>query len=86
MRTASPFPAPLRATVAEDRVVLVRFDRVYGLVKCYPANATANCLCALTGTKTLSPDNLKVARAMGFEVLVEHQSWSVLEAFLGGGS
>lgn len=67
----------------QHTAVLVRFDKVYGLLKCYPVNEAAQQLCLLTRTKTLSPDNLKSARALGLEVIVEYQSWAQLEQFLG---
>lgn len=48
--------------------IKVRFDRVYGLVKCYPFNDGAQTLCSLTGKKTLSPYDLRDARALGLPV------------------
>lgn len=63
--------------------LLVRFDRVYGRVTCYPANAAAEQACALTGKKTFSPSDLKALRALGHEVILSMGSWGVLEQFLG---
>lgn len=60
--------AVLQFREAARVVIWVRFDRVYGLIKCYPANAEASRLCSLTGTKTLSPANLRDARALGLPI------------------
>lgn len=63
--------------------VLVRFDRVYGLVKCYPANAQAEVLAKIAGTKTLTPQALAGARALGLQVM-EMQDSGQLADFLAG--
>lgn len=68
----APGPAP----------ILVRFDRVYGRVSCYPVNPAAALLAQIAGTKTLSPMVLRMARELGHELVVEHQSWKVLAEFL----
>jgi hypothetical protein len=39
---------------------------VYGEMKFYPANEQAKRLCALVGTKTLTPATMRDAKAMGF--------------------
>ena len=68
----------------DQSVVLVRFDRVYGLIKCYPANAQAETLARIAGTKTLKPETLTLARALGLTVRLAPGSMAVLEDFLTG--
>ena len=46
-----------------DVFILVRFDRVYGQIKCYPANAQAETLARIAGTKTLKPETIRLALA-----------------------
>lgn len=62
--------------------VLVRFDRVYGKILCYPANQQAALLCAISGKRTLSPFDLKNAQKMGFEIVLTMESHALLDAFL----
>lgn len=63
--------------------ILVRFDRVYGNVLCYPANEQAKVLARLSGNKTLSPRTLAGARALGLQVM-EMQDTGQLADFLAG--
>lgn len=63
--------------------VLVRFDRVYGNVVCYPANQQAEVLARIAGTKTLLPRTLAGARALGLQVM-EMQDSGQLADFLAG--
>ena len=72
---AAPTPQDLRT-------LLVRFERVYGNIVCYPANDRALLITELTGKKTLGPADLKTARKLGFEVVLSLGSHSVLEEFL----
>lgn len=76
-----PFPV---ADDAAPEPVLVRFDRVYGLVKCYPANAQAEVLAKIAGTKTLSPATLAGARALGLRVECGREDPATLSQFLAG--
>lgn len=65
--------------------VLVRFDRIYGVIKCYPANDQAKVLAKIAGTKTLSPETLAGARALGLRVELEtSRDLQVLSDFLMG--
>lgn len=66
--------------------VLVRFDRVYGNVVCYPANQQAEVLARIAGTKTLLPRTLAGARALGLQVSAESSSGEMLVQFLAGGA
>jgi len=62
--------------------VLVRFDRVYGKMVCYPANQQAEVLAKIAGTKTLSGEALAGARALGLQVACI--DGNPLAAFLAG--
>lgn len=67
--------------------VLVRFDRVYGNVVCYPSNQQAEVLARIAGTKTLLPRTLAGARALGLQVEEQHgPAQSQLAVFLAGGA
>ena len=71
------------SNAANPSPVLVRFDRVYGLIKCYPANQQAEVLAKIAGTKTLCPRTLAGARALGLQVM-EMQDSGQLANFLAG--
>lgn len=64
--------------------VLVRFDRVYGRITCYPANAQAEVLAKIAGTKTLGPATLAGARALGLRVAMQAGSEELLVKYLAG--
>ena len=64
--------------------ILVRFDRVYGNLVCYPANPSAEVLARIAGTKTLLPRTLAGARALGLQVSAESSSGETLVTFLAG--
>lgn len=65
----------------EKPKVLVRFDRVYGKIACYPANGNAECITALTKKKTLDPRDIDLARELGFEIELAAGSAAVLNEF-----
>jgi hypothetical protein len=66
--------------------VLVTFRHVYGLIKCYPANDQAKVLARIAGTKTLLPETLAGARALGLRLEVEAgNSAELLGNFLATG-
>lgn len=77
MAASNVVPLPVKPAA-----MLVRFERVYGRVACYPANPAAALLAQIAGTKTLSPMVVRLGRELGHEIIVEHQSWKVLEEFL----
>jgi hypothetical protein len=54
-------PRPFVAVVAKSQ---------YGLVRFYPANATADAILSIQGGKTLTPDSLKAVRQLGLEVSI----------------
>lgn len=68
----------------EPAPVLVRFDRVYGNVVCYPANQQAEVLARIAGTKSLLPRTLAGARALGLQVDLVAGSEEMLVKFLAG--
>lgn len=49
-------------------IIQVEPRTVYGTLKFYPANAAADLLCKLTGTKTLSREALATASQLGHQV------------------
>lgn len=59
---------PLRTPVPTLGKVAIRVDRVYGVVKIYPACDRANAFARIAGTKTLSLENLGEITAMGFHL------------------
>jgi hypothetical protein len=65
----------------EKPKVLVRFDRVYGKIACYPANGNAQCITALTKKKTLDSRDIELARDLGFEIQIAPGSAAVLNEF-----
>lgn len=64
--------------------LLIRFDRIYGQVKCYPANESAELLARIAGTKTLKPDTVKAARALGMDVRLVPGALATLKDFEAG--
>lgn len=76
----------LKMQSQEDQMtLLVKFEKVYGNVVCYPVNEQAQRVAKLAGTKTLTPQALKIAKEMGFKLVLTYQSYDVLEKFLNGG-
>lgn len=65
----------------EKPKVLVRFDRVYGKIACYPVNGNAQCITALTKKKTLDSRDIELARDLGFEIQIAPGSAAVLNEF-----
>ena len=65
-------------------LILVRFDRVYGQIKCYPANAQAETLARIAGTRTLKPETIRLARALGLTVRLALASFGTVEDFEAG--
>lgn len=77
--SANVVPLPL-----DQVVVLVRFDRVYGLIKCYPANAQAETLARIARTKTLLPETLLGAHSLGLRVRLDTGDSDLLANFIAG--
>jgi len=61
------------------RTIKVTIRNVYGREMIYPANYTAEVLCNLAGTKTLSLANLRDAKALGLVVEVEGASGALVD-------
>ena len=49
-------------------VILLKVRDVYGTIKYYPANDTAELFCKVAKTKTMTEDIIKHAIALGYEV------------------
>ena len=54
-----------------NKILLVTVKNVYGTDLIYPADETAKILAALTGKKTLSAAALKLAKELGYEIVVK---------------
>lgn len=76
----------MATTEIEIAPVLVRFDRVYGNVVCYPANQQAELLALIAGTKTLLPRTLAAARGLGLTLAVEGDAGALPRFLAGGGA
>ena len=59
--------------LANGRVWVVtatfRITTSYGMIRCYPVNATAKLLCDLSGFKTLTTDSLSIIEDLGYTCL-----------------
>ena len=73
-----------RHAPAVPAVILVGFDRVYGLIKCYPANDASRVLAGIAGTKTLSREVLYSAAQLGLHIEVAPGLDHLFEDFLAG--
>lgn len=60
----------------------VQFKSVYGVTKCYPACGQAERFAAIAGTKTLTPQALKLIMSIGFMVIPQDMSVEALDVFL----
>lgn len=67
------------ATVNPNQIILVRFDRVYGKVLCYPANPAACRIAEIARQKTLSPYHLKLCRELDLTVQLTPNSIGLLD-------
>ena len=70
----------------DPHLVLVRFDKVYGKVVCYPVSEAAFALADLARQKTLGPAQIKLARRLGLRVQLMPGSLALLEDFIAGGA
>ena len=50
--------------------IQIEIRNVYGKETIYPANETAQIFAKIAGTKTLLPDTLRHAKALGYDVQV----------------
>ena len=66
--------------------LVVRFDRVYGNVTCYPADEVGRDIVELTNKKIFSPRDLVLLVKIGFEIQLAHGSRQLLEDFVAGRS
>ena len=78
MSAVAELPRPASGTI----VLEVRFDRIYGRITCYPNNPAAELIAKLSGHKTLTPEALAIARALGCDIQVSAASRDLLDAFI----
>lgn len=63
----------------DDKIVRVIVRSAYGVERIYPVCDNANIFTRLTGQKTLSNENIKAIRELGFTVTVVPQTVPSLE-------
>lgn len=51
--------------------IVVQKRTVYGVDKIYPLSENAHHICSLLGQKTLTVDNIKFLKLIGFTIMVE---------------
>ncbi len=59
-------------------MIQIEIRNVYGNETIYPANETAATFARIAGTKTLRPDTIKLAKALGYAVEVVPSKSQVL--------
>lgn len=52
----------IERSLAGEHLVIVRVEKVYGVERIYPVSPTAQAIARLAGTKTLTPDMIRIAR------------------------
>jgi|TARA_R110002167_G_scaffold333498_1_gene540593 hypothetical protein len=52
----------------DNMVLLVEYKNVYGNELVYPVNAKAKAIARLAGSKTLTPQAIRIAKELGFRV------------------
>ena len=75
MRSQPPlavaFKLPI-TTITNPHLIVTATFRIttsYGIIRCYPVNATAKLLCDLSGFKTLTTDSLSIIEDLGYTCL-----------------
>lgn len=56
-----------------DMEIIVRRKQVYGNEVVYPVCETAQCLAMLGDTKTLTPRQIGIIKALGYTIVLEQQ-------------
>ena len=59
-------------TITNHHLIVTATFRIttsYGMIRCYPVNATAKLLCDLSGFKTLTTDSLSIIEDLGYTCL-----------------
>lgn len=51
--------------------ITITSDRVYGLVKYYPACEISNKFAQIAGTKSLTIGTINIIKSMGYEIIVK---------------
>ena len=60
--------------MSEDPMtIIVRRKQVYGNEVIYPVCETAQCLTMLGDTKTLTPRQINIIKALGYKIVLEQQ-------------
>jgi hypothetical protein len=57
----------------KNNSIIVKIKNVYGTQRIYPICDKAKLFAALTGTKTLSKDNINNIKALGYQIDLEAQ-------------
>lgn len=58
--------------------ITIAIERVYGVVKYYPACETSQKLAQLAGTKTLTRASLNIIESLGYKINVKPQKMETL--------
>ena len=58
---------------ADPITIIVRRKTVYGNEVIYPVCETAQCLTMLGDTKTLTPRQINIIKALGYKIVLEQQ-------------
>jgi hypothetical protein len=58
---------------ADPMTIIVRRKTVYGNEVIYPVCETAQCLTLLGDTKTLTPRQINIIKALGYKIVLEQQ-------------
>ena len=64
--------------------IQVEVKTVYGKDKIYPVNEAAQILASIAGTKTLSPQTIEYANAIGLKVVEVKRNYGAISKLLGG--
>ena len=57
----------------DNAILLVEYKNVYGNELVYPVNAKAKAIAKLAGSKTLTPQAIRIAKELGFRVEEERK-------------
>ena len=57
--------------------ITIELKNVYGVERIKPVDANADLFCRLLGQSTLTTENIKVIKALGYEVLVKQQQFKL---------
>jgi hypothetical protein len=66
--------------------ITVTLKSVFGNEAIYPADEHARIFCRIAGTKTLTPETLRLIRSLGYEIIFNNPRADELAEKLNGGS